>query len=644
MQSIFFLMPGQEYPGCITYLSDDKTHNLIKEVYTKCSVKLNKTSLSTQYDYFHEYCLTFVPHEKESFRLSLEHSIEISDTYSGNINAIMDPYEFFFYLFHEELNISQLKVGKFSQNNSIIKLICTNIMNKNITDLKIDKSSIDDDGLEQLVLQRVNNSSLKILNIINSSLGTRDEKSHNKIKKLHEELEHQKRVISTTEHKSKLSTEKQDFLSRNFLKGSFQLSASDAKYNIEKYKKKYGTTIVFNGETKVGKEYINKEKREILEEHANILDKKNHYAHYVITWWLEEELSCGKRFEISNFRNSNFFDSYFDIKSKISHFLDSEGAINEFLDEDQQNELNEIISKHFKVIFDKNIKLFTEYLQYEINNINVSIDIVSEEIKEIQNDLKNEDIVGYFFTNGKSIDNNHFEVLIITKNEVIKPIEWPVSVGVIKNEHIVNNTLYSVGVGNIFKEINSGKNTKNICPQADNVSCAALGLAYLKELLKNEAEQYKNFTKTISFYNEDDKLVHFFIVSPQVLRYSQSKFFNDIISALFNDENTEVEHHDKTVTVLCLEHILKHSIKKAEELNDTKTLEKNTKLLKELPEFKKQWIEQYKESCIHRELMNDEKLRENRYLCYKSFNMHLFSLSPKPDINSGDVSVAKLGY
>ncbi len=398
-------------------------------------------------------------------------------------------------------------------------------------------------------------------------------------------------------NRPKLSEDKQNFISK-FFNQDYQLTVKDVEDNIKKYKKKYNISILINGETNAGKEYRNKIKRFI-------------YARYVMKYWLEERTSKRESFEIGETLCSNFCNVYQDIKSKIANFLDSNGCINKSLDEDQQSKLNQLISENFKEIFDKNI---------QNSNItkHIPLDIVSDEIKEIQSNLKKEEVVGYYFTN-ESEDKGHFEILIITKNNIIKPVQWKTGVDVIKDKHSVNNTLCTVNISNIIEFDNNEFETP--LPQADIVSCGALGLSYLKELLKNDAEQYKQFAKTFSFYNKDGELVHFFIPSPHVLRYSQSKFYNEILCALFNDENTKIKHNDNTGMVLCLEHILEHSIYKAKELNDTKILDENMQFLNGLPEFKKQWLKSYQESSKSRELMQDKINKHNLYLSYKTYKM-----------------------
>lgn len=423
----------------------------------------------------------------------------------------------------------------------------------------------------------------------------------------------------------KLNEDKESFLSDEFFIDNFQLSAPDAEINIKKYEKKYNIRIVFNGKTNVGQKYIDQKNKECIQKNYNILKGKNPYAHYLITNWLSKGKTTLSKFEIGELVYSNFSDIYKDIENVISEFLDINGEIKSHLNEDQLKDLNQLIFNNFKDIFDKNINEFIKEIKKENSNRNISLSMISEEIKEIQNGIEKEDIVGYFFTN--NVIKGHFEVLIITKNEIIKPINWLMPYREINDNHVGDNTLFTVDIENITIGFKGAIEVPRA--QADNSSCGALGLSYLKELLMNEAEQYKKLSKIISFYNEDKKLVHFYLPSPQVLRYSQSKFFNEILSALFNEENTEIKHDNKSVTVLCLEHILKQSMSTAKLVNDIKILEENNKLLEELPEFKKQWLIHYKESIIRREMMSDKKDGKNRYLSYKAYSMLLFSKNSK---------------
>ncbi|MBR7964677.1 hypothetical protein KDW41_30400 [Burkholderia vietnamiensis] len=88
-----------------------------------------------------------------------------------------------------------------------------------------------------------------------------------------------------------------------------------------------------------------------------------------------------------------------------------------------------------------------------------------------------------------------------------------------------------------------------IGPQADMFRCGPLGLSYLKEYLKNDAENLK-FSLLISSGTPDSE-INFMLPCPQVLRYSQSSRYVDIIKhiVLSDDDLVVNKRNDEEVRV-----------------------------------------------------------------------------------------------
>ncbi|WP_156812378.1 hypothetical protein [Legionella tunisiensis] len=88
---------------------------------------------------------------------------------------------------------------------------------------------------------------------------------------------------------------------------------------------------------------------------------------------------------------------------------------------------------------------------------------------------------------------------------------------------------------------------KRLQPQVDTDSCGVLGLLYLKELLKNNSKQLELFSFTVPVYSvnaqeSSEEINHkhlLFFPSPHVLRYSQSRFYNNILLAMVQSTNDE---------------------------------------------------------------------------------------------------------
>jgi hypothetical protein len=279
-------------------------------------------------------------------------------------------------------------------------------------------------------------------------------------------------------------------------------------------------------------------------------------------------------------------------------------------------ELNEDCRKQISDNFSQyRIIIGRKFMEQDIySGYNQSI-IIPIELNEIQNEFKKSNKIDYCgYIGGISYRTYHFDSYIISKDKIIKVASFPV----------VNSDFdgYTSSV-QAFEQKKPLLDTSPPGPQKDRYSCASLGIACVKELLKNDAYQLKNYTLQLRFYlNESKKkseLHHFFLTSPQTLRYAQSNEYIELLKGMIEEKGELVKY----ITIhgsrkfMTLENVLRQSINKAKELNDKEVEAENVKCLEELPAFRKKWIAAFNASLEKRNMMQEEKTGYNRYLLYR---------------------------
>ena len=279
------------------------------------------------------------------------------------------------------------------------------------------------------------------------------------------------------------------------------------------------------------------------------------------------------------------------------------------------------------------------------------------EIKHIQAQLKDEEIVGYVMPNDGYVpllqpipDRTHLSMVIISKDKVIKPINFTVESTYELSEEdfpgIYTTTLDLSDLSPLDKSacqfLKHDRNPHGwIIPQLGNEECGTLGMLYLKELLKDNARQLKQFTLAFSCYmaNPADESkpykTNYFIPSPQVLRYSQSNLYNLVIYNLLmcDDDQATFIYERKTMKLMSLRKMLQDSILIAQKISDTIIVSQNQKILDELPAFRKNWLEEYQLSMQKRDSMNVLKGR-NKYLEYKSRRLEKIKFRVEEEVES----------
>ncbi|CEG58865.1 hypothetical protein [Legionella fallonii] len=398
---------------------------------------------------------------------------------------------------------------------------------------------------------------------------------------------------------------------------SYQLYASDFKNIVSHYYEKHQIKILINGCTSSGLSII-AEKQEKIKEQIQLNDKYK-YAAYLVNHWVERNSARNDVFHIARMAFNPFANHYNEIEKAIGSFLDEHGQIKQHLSENELADLDNIcmgLSRKCIDLFNKKIDGYKINLLHDIEDVNLDKNEVLQEIAKIQNNLDDNEAVGYVFTNGHSIRVAHFEVLILTKDRIIKPVDWIE----VKYRSITPSDIK----GMYYLNICAG--SEQLQPQTGYTESGTLGLLYLKELLKNKQQQLQEHTLTFSYYHQAKETKdYFFFPSPQSLRYSQSDRYNAFVKAMLEDTPTTiVDYKNETSQIKTLQGLLEESINIARQKNDIELVNQNLSILNNLPSFRRNWLAVYVEAEKRREAMDTTYLRrkENLYLAYRTQTMN----------------------
>lgn len=399
-------------------------------------------------------------------------------------------------------------------------------------------------------------------------------------------------------------------------KTEWQIPASYLPVVTKYYKDKYNINILINGESDYGKKII-KQHNEKNEELLRLQDNPNKYAIFLKRHWHSPD-STNKieKWDIAPHPPSEFADNYFKLKDRIQEFLDEKGNLRD-LTSTECEALNKIITTMvIKTEFDRQIKNQPHFLNLADKCLDRGQAI--EEVAQIQKSLyeqnKNE-IVGYVYTNNHRIETDHFEVLIIDSNNlIVKPVVW--DPGESKEINLINQESQKYASADISDFV-----SQKLLPQAGYTRvCGTLGMLYLKELLKDNAKQLKEFSLIVPFYNKEKKVCNLFVPSPDVLRYSHSTSYNLAIKAMVANDGVDpvfIKHESK-ITVKPLSAIIEETKKVAISKKHTAIVEQCDDLLKYLPIYRNKWLHENEKANRQRESMIKDE--SNLYLDYKSSN------------------------
>lgn len=414
-----------------------------------------------------------------------------------------------------------------------------------------------------------------------------------------------------------------------------QLGAKHLNTMHNHYHKKCSIRIINNGETEFGRQAILENQQEIENEIAVLSDENKKYASYVKKFW---SYGCcqGNAYYISDIHveGSNFAGHAEKLKEIFGHFLTQKNKIRQNLTLDETLELNRLCKEsQVNKLFNEKIKAYQAELKSNMNDVCLNKKQCTEEIDQIQKTLKPGERVGYFYTNGHSEKADHFEGLIIQNDRIIKPLSWigmDVRGKSIQEKDFSKDLLSGISwhVTSLY-EANILRSKQDVHPQADQESCVVLGESYLKEFLRNDGEQLREYTLSIPYYPyfnasipsfNKDAVTYFFFPSPQVLRYSQSKLYNKVICAMLSEGNeVNIDHKGAHDTVKTINGILNETREKAQAKGDNKVMAQIDALSTQLPSFRERWIAEYKKMEEKRSMMDVNG--SNEYLNYKSNKM-----------------------
>jgi hypothetical protein len=397
---------------------------------------------------------------------------------------------------------------------------------------------------------------------------------------------------------------------------SKSLTADEVRELRDFYSVKYpDVTIVINGESIYGQNIISQTQEKFqAEEIDDYLQKSQSYplAAYVAEHYAHGAI--GSDFLISNMWGTTFENYFTQIDQVIpENFKTKYGnAINQLSDDQlrQLQEALEVLDEPIKNLILNQSQLCIEQLEKERNNICLSETKAKEEMLCIQGMLDENSVVGYVYTNGVQHSGRHFEIFIITPEEIIKPVHWNT-----EDYLVLDDTDYA----SVPKKLE-----KVVCPQADDRGCGTLGMSYLKELLKNNANQLREYTLTFFYIDNEGKKQKYFLPSPHVLRYSQSSRYNEAIRDLLlsDDEVLIIQSTNKRSDYRfpTIYGALTQSLEDTSEQLSEQEIAHNEELLENLESFRTQWVQFYEEQMEARELMNIESYNKtkNVYLSYKS--------------------------
>lgn len=413
-----------------------------------------------------------------------------------------------------------------------------------------------------------------------------------------------------------ISQRKSTFLDKNYF-FSYKLTACDL-VQIRDHYEKQGMIIIINGETPYGQFRLDRKKRRLEAVLKRLRSKSLKYAAYVVQNWrvssLLSHIARAHDFSIEK----TFLPSELEVLQKaFVKFLTSDNKFRH-LKREELVELNEICKQTINEEWlNTSISTFIHFLNATLIDICLTKSECVEEMKLLQITNEEKEAIGYIHTNNHRSVGGHFEVFIITRDSIIKPLDWPS----LKSRAISNQALnfYYPYLGlPLFKKISPSCTTP--CAQTQTLECGTLGMMYLKELLKDNARQLREFTLQIPYLSSDRDMLFFFFPSPHVLRYSQSNRFNKIIEAMLLDgDSVEVTYDQDKYEVYTIKKLLQDSLGEAKVKQKSSLVSYLEGWLADLPGFREKWLTVYHEMMVKRDKMTKEGT--NHYLSYTTQRM-----------------------
>jgi hypothetical protein len=432
------------------------------------------------------------------------------------------------------------------------------------------------------------------------------------------------------------------FFSKNsflYAHRSYQLNGVDIDKLISYYWEKKGIKIIKNGNR--SPELLAEKRQKNLIKISPLIEKLQDNQKKYTTYFQLNFLPPGETKQnnlcISTI-SPPFWKEYTHINNSIKNFLLPNGHLKPYLTQSETFELNEICKKlACKSLLDNQI----EYNILRLQDICLKKTEARCEIEKIRNTLKNDEKVGYIFTNNTDKTKEHIECLLLTKQTIIKPITWDyfVDSGISPDSQLLqsdfeNLPLYTPNLAYFNSIDNPIKKLPH--PQADQTSCGTLCFSFLKKLLKNDASEWKELTLIFSFYDYYGEKKYFFLPSPSLMLYSQSSkyidFLNKIMAAVNKTSYIEAKNQDAKA-IWTLQGLLNYSIEQAKNIKDDAMLKHNIAILNELVLLRPRWLAASKQAIEKRKEMDDPSSNKNLYLMYKTKQLEKISFF-QPQANS----------
>lgn len=417
----------------------------------------------------------------------------------------------------------------------------------------------------------------------------------------------------------------------DFFSSPRTLSAKKLAYLVDLYKEKYGINIIINFTSEPGKKILDSYRRErMVEENRRIeairaaLDRYNNpelnYVQYLIdnNDDLDTVLTLlsldhpGYQLEIPLFFLK---ESYLLVMQVLSTFHETPYSLT-LLNKKEKKAIQQAIlsrletSSEIKDDFELQIADKISELKIKLLRARKADDffcfemeLVDEEMKQIRDQLQPGDRVGYVYTSGNSPDGHisepsqHFEFFILTKYSISKPISWNSEIK-IKAAHLPHCARKFIDSDfSPFIQVWESDGTPGSVPkhQASLFGCGTLGLACLKELLRDNARLLEE--NLISFVHCDEiGLKHFYMIPPpQLLRYAQSGVFTQIINAMvLENDLTTLVVNQRIYKITPIRLIIESSLARLESFRSQSDLIDNAiEQLDSLEQIRARWRDEF---------------------------------------------------
>lgn len=416
-----------------------------------------------------------------------------------------------------------------------------------------------------------------------------------------------------------------------------KLNAEDLGEIFAYYRKKHGIRLIRNGD--FHKHIVEANIAPFVAQLEAINDKEFSNYNFLKICKISDSASINSLTSISRDEG--------DLCTELCNFLKSKGymknnRLREDLNWEQIIDIETFCQKNLsdqakKILDEKKVGL-SRFLKRNIENRCLTKDQAIAEILDIQKSLGEDEKVGYVFTNNQRGKNSaHFEAVIITKHEIIKPVEWPFQP--------LRSTLYhrDEGLNSIIffsPRLDFMTNDDPPSQQVDQSHCGVLCVSYLKKLLQDDGKALFKDSLRVPLYDKNGVLNYVFIPPPSIMQYSQSgkfiKFYQNLMGNVV--EASEDQPMPKDLKELLLE-----SKERALAQYDPKTAEINQDLLDNFDDFSEKWLQGCKEACEKRNKLfnNDDKSSFNLYLAYAAKRLLDEVHSPKEERVEQDSTAGK---